>query len=249
MPKKKPPPKFFFVKCRKETPTPPRTNTQRQTGLLQLTANAQKGLPRAAAANRSGVSPQVKGTRKEMNDPAGTTTNRNDGPTGTTHGRPQIQESSKANSNGRSRVGGSACEDQALIASVKMCKQIKELKASQAIEIAAFHAKLSKIEENMTERPERLKEPKSGISGLEDQVTTMQEEASQFPKQSKGLCSENIEYKHSKDRLNKMLRRKKIKKAYARRVGGLKRFDSSLQNLDFIEKVGPELVVLPPATF
>ncbi|KAJ1187445.1 hypothetical protein NDU88_004221 [Pleurodeles waltl] len=76
-------------------------------------------------ANRSGISPQVKGSRKEMNDPAGTTTNRNDGPTGTTHGQLQMQESSKANSNGGSRVGGSACKDQALIASVKMRKQVR----------------------------------------------------------------------------------------------------------------------------
>ncbi|KAJ1179353.1 hypothetical protein NDU88_004587 [Pleurodeles waltl] len=100
-------------------------NTRRQTGLLQLAADAQKSLPRTAAVNHSSVSSQVKGSRKEMNDPAGTTTNRNDGPAGTIHMWPQIQESSKANSTGGSRVGGSACEGQALVASVKMQKQVR----------------------------------------------------------------------------------------------------------------------------
>ncbi|KAJ1149111.1 hypothetical protein NDU88_001929 [Pleurodeles waltl] len=77
-------------------------------------------------ANRGG-NPQrrlssVKRQQKKKNNPVGITMNRNDGPAGTTQGRPQTQEPSKANSNGGSRVGGGACEDQALVASVKMQK-------------------------------------------------------------------------------------------------------------------------------
>ncbi|KAJ1190216.1 hypothetical protein NDU88_006954 [Pleurodeles waltl] len=86
---------------------------RRQTGPLQTAANVQMGPPRTAAANRSGASPRSRAAEKEMDSPAETDTNRNDGPTGTTQKRLQTQEPNKANSNGGSRVGGGACEDQA----------------------------------------------------------------------------------------------------------------------------------------
>ncbi|KAJ1184465.1 hypothetical protein NDU88_001271 [Pleurodeles waltl] len=87
-----------------------------------LAADAQKVLPRTAAVNRSGVSSQAAG--KKWMVPQGQSR------TGTTAQpeRPYRTRSHAAantgmkqgNSNGGSRVGGSACDNQALVASVKM---------------------------------------------------------------------------------------------------------------------------------
>ncbi|KAJ1109069.1 hypothetical protein NDU88_006437 [Pleurodeles waltl] len=116
----------MFMKCRKETSTPPQTNIWPQGELLQLAVDAQKGLPRAAAANRSGVSSQAAG--KKWMVPQGQPR------TGTTaqqerafrnHSHAAANTGMKqGNSNGGSRVGGSACDTQALVASVKMRKQL-----------------------------------------------------------------------------------------------------------------------------
>ncbi|KAJ1214977.1 hypothetical protein NDU88_002587 [Pleurodeles waltl] len=110
------------MKCRKETPTPPRTNIWPQEELLQLAADAQKVLPRTAAVNRRGVSSQAAG--KKWMVPQGQSR------TGTTAQpeRPYMTRSYAAantgmkqgNSNGGSRVGGSACDNQVLVASVQM---------------------------------------------------------------------------------------------------------------------------------
>ncbi|KAJ1142581.1 hypothetical protein NDU88_008895 [Pleurodeles waltl] len=108
-------------------PTPPRTNIWPQGELLQLAADAQKVLPRAAAANRSGVSSQAAG--KKWMVPQGQSR------TGTTaqQERPYRTRSHAAantgmkqgNSNGGSKVGGSACDNQALVASVMMLIQVR----------------------------------------------------------------------------------------------------------------------------
>ncbi|KAJ1148252.1 hypothetical protein NDU88_001089 [Pleurodeles waltl] len=57
----------MFVECCEKMPAPLCMNTQRQTGLQQTAASVHIGLPRTAAANRSGVSPRSKAAEKEMN--------------------------------------------------------------------------------------------------------------------------------------------------------------------------------------
>ncbi|KAJ1193838.1 hypothetical protein NDU88_003134 [Pleurodeles waltl] len=73
-------------------PTPPRTNIWPQGELLQLAADAQKVLPRAAAAAASLLRQQARNrwSRRDSHGPE-RRPNRND-PTRPAHMRPQIPE-------------------------------------------------------------------------------------------------------------------------------------------------------------
>ncbi|KAJ1097231.1 hypothetical protein NDU88_002356 [Pleurodeles waltl] len=110
------------MKCRKETPTPPRTKIWPQGELLQLAADAQKVLPRAAAANRSGVSSEAAGKKwMILQGQSRTGTTAQQERPYRTHSHAAANSGMKqGNSNGGSRVGGSACDKQALVASVKI---------------------------------------------------------------------------------------------------------------------------------
>ncbi|KAJ1084967.1 hypothetical protein NDU88_005104 [Pleurodeles waltl] len=70
--------------------------------------------------------------------------------------------------------------------------EIRGLRASQRVECAALHKRLSKTEEALMHIPQRLQEAESRISQLEDQVTSMQGEVSQTRKQ-KYLLEHKIE--------------------------------------------------------
>ncbi|KAJ1107055.1 hypothetical protein NDU88_004452 [Pleurodeles waltl] len=65
--------------------------------------------------------------------------------------------------------------------------EIVDLKSTQTHEIAMIHERLSKIDEVMALLPQKLKEAKSRILASEDQVLSMQQEATQLTKSKNAL--------------------------------------------------------------